>query len=316
MKDRKINKEENSLTKFNFDLYTRNYYISNIIDLILKNEKTGKILDVGGREGRLKEFLDEKVELNILDIRDSKSDESGYIKGDILRTDLPDSSFDVVTSAELLEHIKEEDRQLALEQMFRISRRAVILSAPFYSPEVETSESIVNNYYRNLFGEFHPWLREHAESKLPDKRVLENFAREKKGFLFNFGSNPLYIWTLIYLFTFSNKYEGDEFVNKVNNFYNENFLNLGDTIGPSYRQIFVILKKKDLLGELERLARSQRDESKIAGLEELIFSGIGNSVQKNEQIKKEQQEEIKKLQKVIKEREKELDLIFLRDLGN
>ena len=110
-----------------FDLYTRNKIISDLIYLLRKNKKCSKILDIGGRSGHLKDFLQEDDDLYILDIRKSEFNEKNYFVGDIISAPFKDHIFDVVVSSDLFEHISPENRENTLSEMLRFSKHFVIL---------------------------------------------------------------------------------------------------------------------------------------------------------------------------------------------
>ena len=127
-------KSATDLLDLPFDLFTRNTLIREMVDSIKKNDKTTfKILDVGGREGNLSDFLSDD-EIHILDIR--SGEEGNYVLGDITNSPYRYDSFDVVISSDMYEHIPKNDRLNAVAEMLRISKNFVILGAPFDSKDV------------------------------------------------------------------------------------------------------------------------------------------------------------------------------------
>jgi len=246
---KKINKEirekDNKLF-FNFDLYTRNYYISQFLESL--NRKKLNILDVGGRSGHLAEFVDGPHKVTILDIRESEINEDNYLVGDIVSSNIDDEAFDIVTSCDLYEHIEEKLRLQAVNEMLRISKDIVIIAAPFYSQEVLQAETQLNNYYKKIHNKFHPWLQEHFAFKLPSSQGLESIIKDKNYSYLKFGTNNIELWKILQTFIFSSsKFDpGITEYRKVMEFYNKNLGNLGDNLEPTYRKIYIISKKNSL----------------------------------------------------------------------
>ncbi len=258
-----------------FDLYTRNKIISDLINLLRKNNKCLKILDIGGRSGHLMEFLQEYDDLYILDIRKSESNEKKYFVGDIISAPFKDHTFDVVVSSDLFEHISPENRESTLSEMQRISKNYVILGAPFYSEKAAEAEVKINDFFHKLTGNNHPWLFEHIKNGLPSGKKLEDFLKNNGFEYLTTETNNISNWLLMQLFIFySYKYGVPiENVNQVYRFYNMNFLELGDSLNPAYRTIYLI-GKIGTLPDIDKLNRKM-DVSKFHALETLIFETIG-----------------------------------------
>jgi len=269
-------KEEN--LKLNFDLYTRNYYIAKFIQAI--GASSLKVLDVGGRGGLLKNFLNSTTDLTVLDLMKNDFSEKNYIVGNILDSKIPDRSFDVVTSSDLLEHINEKDRPRALKEMFRISKDLVIIAAPFYSDNTERTERAANEFYKRLYDEDHPWLKEHFESVLPKKENLENFLGKNNYQYYSIGSNNLDLWELMqYFIFFCSKFSpGREKYYDVIRFYNEDFHKLGDSLEPTYRSIYFISKNNSLNRYKKIEAKTRLDISVLLQLIKLIMVTMNDAI--------------------------------------
>ncbi len=160
-----------------FDQYGRYFFISKIIDSNRKSSKPLKILDVGGYEGRLREFLP-KDDITILDVFDVKED--GYVKGSGLDIKFPSNTFDVVTSADTLEHIPKGKREIFLSECYRVSKDFMVLAAPFETGKTAEAEDYVNNIYKLLSGHSYIWLKEHKEYGLPEPELIDSWAKKNK----------------------------------------------------------------------------------------------------------------------------------------
>lgn len=273
---------EKILEDLPFDLFMRNFIITQIVDQI-RNQKKLKILDVGGRNGSLKFENDDYV---ILDIRtiDNDIEKNCYFQGNAKCIPFKDESFDIVISSDLYEHIPQQDRKIALDEMLRVSKKFIILGAPFYSPEIEKSEIILNDYYLKLNGEDHPWLKEHIEIGLPDIEEFESILLGKKCSFQKIGSNHLSIWfKILMLIIYASRHEVPlDYLKKIYTFYNKHCFELGDSLEPTYRKIYAIQK----FGIIENInvisRRSVIDTQKLRQLEVLIFDAIRSSAEKKD----------------------------------
>jgi GT2 family glycosyltransferase len=266
-----------------FDLYTRNFIVAQIARAIRKEEKF-RILDIGGRSGHLNQFLQDD-DVFILDIRASEAGERNYILGDITCAPLKDGLFDLVVSLDLFEHISPEDRERALAEMIRVGKNFVILGAPFYSEEAAEAEVTVHEFFLKLTGSDHPWLSEHIKHGLPLKKDLEHFLEAKGYECLTIPNNNISTWLLMQLFIFySYKYSiAPESVSRIYRFYNEHFMELGDTMSPAYRTIYVIGKRGTLPG-LGSQFTSRMDPFTFHSLEALIFEVMSECPRQKDEI--------------------------------
>jgi hypothetical protein len=91
----------------------------------------------------------------------------GYIKGDGTALHFDDASFDLVVSADTLEHIPQSGRAAFWRQLLRVARHGVILLAPFGTPEVESAEAMLFAYIKTELRAEHQQLKEHRDYGLP-----------------------------------------------------------------------------------------------------------------------------------------------------
>lgn len=231
-----------------------------------------RVLDVGGREGALAEFLP-GADVIVLDIRPPAtpaerilSAQGRYVVGDIVAGPVPGAPYDVVFSMDMLEHIPGEQRAAALRNMLGAARLGTVIGFPIDSPEVNRAEDAANARYRELYGNDHPWLLEHFACRpLPNPAEIEALLR-KEGYAFRrFGGNNLSLWLLMMEFLFLAWRKGipTEAVQAV---YREEFLagRLGDAREPSYRVIYAIVP-------------GQIDESRLGTLRIPIDEGHGGA---------------------------------------
>jgi hypothetical protein len=119
------------------------------------------VLDVGGLPGQLHGFLPgaKVLAANITEPADLIVDPHA----------LPfrDATFDATTSLDVLEHVPADMRPGFVAEMLRVSAHRTILCCPLGGPEHVAAEEETHAWYRELAGEDHPWLVEHAERGLP-----------------------------------------------------------------------------------------------------------------------------------------------------
>jgi len=331
MKTLKVKKED--LTIRSPDFYTRYFLGFRIIKKIQGSEPC-RILDVGGRGSILSDFIKNKqlpYKLSVIDILpDDKKKPTvcdQYIKRDFLKSSFKDKEFDFVVSFDVLEHISDKD--IFVGKMLEAGR-TVILAAPFESPEVREAEKLANNFFLRYAGKKHPWLKEHLKAELPKRGWLEDFLKRKGYFYRSLGSNNLSNWLLFILPNFIPAFFQVDFakVQKINRFYNRNFLTIGDFDLPAYREIYVISKNKTKVINslrIKHIISSQRDPTKKLIFQRRVFDFISDELkekideisQKEQQIDKltkgvtnklEQKEKVlKSKEEIIKQKIEEVD---------
>lgn len=136
------------------------------------------VLDVGGVSGQLRLFLP-RARIVALNVEEP---------ADILfggRT-LPfgDTSFDVVTSLDVLEHLPRGDRAPHLRELARVARRSVVLCCPLGSAEHVAAERELAEWYVSVTGGRHRFLEEHLERGLPTESELCELAGRIPGYRF------------------------------------------------------------------------------------------------------------------------------------
>ena len=241
-------KDEQLKKEMVFHLYGRFAPIRDIINKNRNNGENFRILDVGGRGNWMKKFFpnDEVFYLDpFLD-----SDDKNFIKGDGCAMPLENESFDWVVSTDVFEHIPNEKRKAFFEENLRVSKKGVILVAPFFSKEVEQAEINANENFKSLHnGSDHIWLREHIENGLPSMFDFENLLKEKNISFQKLYNNGLFLWQ----FLIGLEFLTDENLNddtrkeleKFNYFYNTEVFPF-DNNEPSYRKIYFIKKDVNL----------------------------------------------------------------------
>jgi hypothetical protein len=164
---------EQAAREMPFDQYGRYHMLREAVDACRQSlgKESLTILDVGGfYESRgqptlpLRRFLVDD-EVTVLDV--VECDLPGYVQGDGTALHFEDASFDLVVSADTLEHIPGGARASFWQELLRVARHGVILLAPFHSPEAEAAEALLFEFIKVELRAEHQQLKEHRDYGLP-----------------------------------------------------------------------------------------------------------------------------------------------------
>ncbi len=165
--------------------------------------------------------------------------------GDGARMDFPDDSFDVVITSDTLEHIPKKDRKNFIKELNRVSKDLVILCAPFNHGSVANEEKLSQDFFTELTGHEHRWLKEHSEYGLPNPSEIQAvFADEAKS-VATFNHTSLDIWRSLMTINLISNEMGQKDVHaktmQLNKYYNESIM-FNDFCEDGYRT-FIISSK-------------------------------------------------------------------------
>ncbi|BDV41759.1 hypothetical protein GURASL_06820 [Geotalea uraniireducens] len=82
-----------------------------------------------------------------------------------------DSSFDIVVSVDMLEHVPAPNRPTVISELLRVARKRVYLAVPCGN-ESEEHDRLLNDLYTARHGEAYPFLVEHVENGLPTAQEI------------------------------------------------------------------------------------------------------------------------------------------------
>jgi hypothetical protein len=128
------------------------------------------VLDVGGVQGLLALFLPRAriVTVNVEDPTDV------IFSGG--RLPFPDSSFEGVTSLDVLEHIAPADRADHLAELARVATKTIVLCCPLGTKQHRSAEESLARWYEDLTGGRHRYLEEHLANGMPTETELRRLA--------------------------------------------------------------------------------------------------------------------------------------------
>ena len=164
-----------------------------------------RILEVGANEHRDlgKEMPDAEIWYTDLHLPESMEGDDHCFTADA--TDLngvEDNAYDYTIAMDVFEHIPPEKRAAFLTEVARVSKTAAVICFPYNATEVAAAEAEVNDMYRELFGESHPWLREHIENGLPDRTKVEEVLNNANIRHVSFTHGSLAVWKRMIVLNF------------------------------------------------------------------------------------------------------------------
>jgi hypothetical protein len=140
------------------------------------------LVDVGGLSGQLASFL---PDTHVLAVNVEEPADLIVPTGALPFTD---GAFAAATSLDVLEHVPTEDRSRFVREMLRVTRGRSVLCCPLGSPAHRAAEEEIQDWYRSVAGDGHPWLADHLSKGLPTLDELRVAYAEHAGqvrFLFH-----------------------------------------------------------------------------------------------------------------------------------
>ena len=133
------------------------------------------VLDVGGAKDHLAQFCKPK---KIVTVNLAGSENADII---IKKGKLPfaASSFDVVCSIDVLEHLPRKDRADFIADLVRIARKRVVLSFPIATPAHVMYEKKIQKWLESQ-GKDVTYLKEHIKFGLPEKEEISKITKVQK----------------------------------------------------------------------------------------------------------------------------------------
>ena len=243
------------------------------------------MLDVGGHSSPLAYFLpdDEVVLVDIEPVGTVtalplKCDD--YVRGSGAALPFRDSSVDVVTAHDTLEHIPPDLRGAFLAELVRVGRKLVILTGPVWQEEVAAAEARIDRFVREITGSDHQFLAEHVELGLPHPAEIEGFFQRQSLECCRIPAGDVrhWEWELAidqYLATLPSSDRLRATINRARNIASPP----GDlTDGVSYRTAYVVALDREIAGLLpqvqKRVSEIRNSEGKRRPDDEALLQAL------------------------------------------
>ena len=169
--------------------YTKQIYSNLIVIETIKRINPNKIIEIGAGSGTDVIVLHKlKFDITYSDFSEialkkfkDRNPNIKAVKCDICNMPFADNSFDLVFSLGLLEHFNEKDRKKAIKEMFRISKKYVLIDVPQkFSPRVIYKKILIflNKwpFGKEIEFSYHQLVRE-IKYLIKDIKVIERYGR-------------------------------------------------------------------------------------------------------------------------------------------
>lgn len=233
------------LIRVPFDQYQRYITIKRCVEELKDAYQADrlKVLDVGGGTGIVREFLPNE-DITIVDMEES--DIPGYVRADGTALPFDEDMFDIVVSADVLEHVPADARQKFLAEALRVTKDVFILIAPFDHKLTPDFEKILYEFVLAATGHKHQFLKEHIDNGLPGQEIIEDFIAKSGLKAVSFPSGYIFNWLIMMMAR--SRFEGlansADLIADAETTYNKNFAE-GDYRAPGYRTVFIFSKKQN-----------------------------------------------------------------------
>lgn len=151
-----------------------------IVSDIKKNFRQQSVLDVGSGGLGIAPYLKSRVTGVDLDFKPPFHPLLNRVKGSALKLAFKDKTFDIVIGVDLLEHIKENEREKAVFEILRVAKKRAYLAVPC-GKEAEKQDKLLNYYFRQKFGYNYHFLEEQLKYGLPEEedlvKIIKHAAR-------------------------------------------------------------------------------------------------------------------------------------------
>ena len=227
--------EPMALASLPFDLYQRHKLVQETVERIRDGRPRLSILDVGGSPGYLRAFLP-RDQVVVVD-REGPAQEVVLI-AEALALPFADRAFDVVVSLDTLEHVPRSGRADFVKELGRVTRDALLLTAPFDGSRVSEAESILAGFLRYRLKIDHRFLEEHLEHGLPDRQAISRAISRQVGPVVAIPNGCLDRWLLMMGLSFYLDADPNLGVLKrqVSALYNRSYYR-SDNAEPAYRYL-------------------------------------------------------------------------------
>lgn len=157
--ERQVKKKHYSFAKYYYPGRWMSYWHET--DEILRKDDILSVLDVGPGSDLLKNILQSFKPDLVYKTLDIAPDLNPDYIGSVTEIPLPDCSFEAVVAFQVLEHIRFEDFENAINELHRVSKKYVMISLPHFGPSLEMQIKIP--FLRRLrISAKIPWPKKHV----------------------------------------------------------------------------------------------------------------------------------------------------------
>ncbi len=141
---------------------------------------TSKILEVGSGSLGITPYLKTQIDALDIDFSGPKSNFVTKIKVNGEKFPFKASSYDVSISVDVLEHIPPKNREKAVFEMLRVTKKLAVIVVPCGEASEEQDKQLYN-YWNKIFSKKNQFLEEHVKNGLPTvDEILVYIDRSKR----------------------------------------------------------------------------------------------------------------------------------------
>lgn len=130
-------KKQVDKSAYTFGHYTKidrwSSYFYQLREILSRNSSS--VLEVGVGEGIVRDYLKNHTQTAYKSL-DIAEDLSPDVLGNVTNIPLESNSFDLVCAFEILEHLPYDQFEKGISELFRVSRKFVIISLPHFGPPI------------------------------------------------------------------------------------------------------------------------------------------------------------------------------------
>ena len=143
------------------------------VDEIKKLGKNTSILEIGSGGMGIAPYLKRKITGVDIEFDYPIHPLVEMVKASAVQLPFDSSSFDVVLSVDMLEHLGRDDRRKAIFEMLRVAKKKLLIGTPCGKAAFEQDKEL-NKYYRKCFSKNFTFLREQLNFGLPEKEEIRD----------------------------------------------------------------------------------------------------------------------------------------------
>lgn len=148
------------------------------VSWIKSKMESSKILEVGSAGLGIAPYLKREVTGIDVDFKPPFHPFLRRVKASCTKLPFTDSSYDIVLSMDLLEHLNREDRVKSISEMIRVAKKSVLIGFP--SGKLATDQDILlHKYYKNKYGKNYQFFEEQIHEGLPEKEEIHKIIIDK-----------------------------------------------------------------------------------------------------------------------------------------
>ena len=236
----------------------------------LRTQKSHKILEVGsGAHANLAKYLpDDSITFLDIDLPKEVLKDPRFVTGDATNLVYEDGEFDFIVALDVIEHIPVEKRASFIENVNRVAKVGVILSAPHYSAKSPHEDELLKSFYVLCDTEPPVWIDEHVDCTLPSQeeiiKLINAQGITKDKILSFYGVKRELMLKMLIMEAVSSKFDKClNFFDIVNSDYIDSILCQDNGLQKDQAmKTYILWEKEGNLGKFRKKIESEKEDAK------------------------------------------------------